>query len=175
MKYTTYYGLDWLVIDTHFTGYLILINSLHCCVNLGIASLTRVMKCIYWVPHASSNLPTLNITVLEWRAYKLLTSLANCGNKRKRVEFYCDVLTIHKSPKSDLNLTWLPYHLFLKSSSPQNIIPVKIHIRKWLCFFELLQLVGHARRISNIFSRICFEDGVKTYDAYISMSYTYFI
>ena len=143
--------------------------------NFGIASLTRVMKCKYWSHHAFSNLPTSNITVLEWRAYNLLTSLANHGNKRKRGKFYCDVLTIHKSPKVDPNLTWLPYHLFLISSSPQNIMSVKIHIRKWLCFFELLQLVGHARRISSIFSRICFEDGVKIYDAYISMSYTYFI
>ena len=79
MKYTTIQGLE---------------------MDFEIASLTRVMKCKYWIPNAFSNLPTSNITVLEWRAYNLLTFLANRGNKRKRVKFYCDVLTIHKSPQS---------------------------------------------------------------------------
>ena len=75
MKYTTIHGLE-------------------------MEAITRVMKCKYWIPHAFSNLPTSNITVLDWRAYNLLTFLANRWNKRARVKFYCDVLTIHKSPQS---------------------------------------------------------------------------
>ena len=52
MKYTTIHGLE-------------------------MEAITRVMKCKYWIPHAFSNLPTSNITVLDWRAYNLLTFLAN--------------------------------------------------------------------------------------------------